>query len=179
MGSGVKWTVTAIRRAEIDEIICGQTCDTGNLICYRFSRTEGAFSNSAEIKKHVVFAITISFETIGAKFNCSGGRGRYRESSGTCEVIDRQIKGAEVGIKIEIKSTYEFAAQQSIVRDGKLNSSGRYVFNRSRNPRCRTGRGRATAELVVKLIRDSRRCANRSEERRVGKECRSRWSPYH
>src|SRR5260370_36536021 len=24
-----------------------------------------------------------------------------------------------------------------------------------------------------------RRCAERSEERRVGKECRSRWSPYH
>ena len=22
-------------------------------------------------------------------------------------------------------------------------------------------------------------CASRSEERRVGKECRSRWSPYH
>ena len=22
-------------------------------------------------------------------------------------------------------------------------------------------------------------CGNRSEERRVGKECRSRWSPYH
>ena len=22
-------------------------------------------------------------------------------------------------------------------------------------------------------------CENRSEERRVGKECRSRWSPYH
>ena len=22
-------------------------------------------------------------------------------------------------------------------------------------------------------------CCNRSEERRVGKECRSRWSPYH
>jgi len=22
-------------------------------------------------------------------------------------------------------------------------------------------------------------CVNRSEERRVGKECRSRWSPYH
>ena len=25
----------------------------------------------------------------------------------------------------------------------------------------------------------SRKAANRSEERRVGKECRSRWSPYH
>ena len=23
------------------------------------------------------------------------------------------------------------------------------------------------------------RCPHRSEERRVGKECRSRWSPYH
>ena len=23
------------------------------------------------------------------------------------------------------------------------------------------------------------RCVRRSEERRVGKECRSRWSPYH
>src|SRR5258706_2366488 len=26
---------------------------------------------------------------------------------------------------------------------------------------------------------DGRELANRSEERRVGKECRSRWSPYH
>ena len=36
------------------------------------------------------------------------------------------------------------------------------------------------------LMSDSRQftnydaaCNNRSEERRVGKECRSRWSPYH
>src|SRR3989441_5741680 len=27
--------------------------------------------------------------------------------------------------------------------------------------------------------REARRRAERSEERRVGKECRSRWSPYH
>ena len=26
---------------------------------------------------------------------------------------------------------------------------------------------------------DSEKCVIRSEERRVGKECRSRWSPYH
>ena len=25
----------------------------------------------------------------------------------------------------------------------------------------------------------AKRCETRSEERRVGKECRSRWSPYH
>ena len=28
-------------------------------------------------------------------------------------------------------------------------------------------------------IEEAARDANRSEERRVGKECRSRWSPYH
>jgi len=32
---------------------------------------------------------------------------------------------------------------------------------------------------VVSLIRGGGRTAVRSEERRVGKECRSRWSPYH
>ena len=30
-----------------------------------------------------------------------------------------------------------------------------------------------------KLCHSLRTCSKRSEERRVGKECRSRWSPYH
>ena len=36
-------------------------------------------------------------------------------------------------------------------------------------------------EKPFKLERDIQRMfeTNRSEERRVGKECRSRWSPYH
>ena len=33
--------------------------------------------------------------------------------------------------------------------------------------------GTASDEAVIKAVED------RSEERRVGKECRSRWSPYH
>src|ERR1051326_1825746 len=40
-----------------------------------------------------------------------------------------------------------------------------------------------TPELWAKLEQDDitlrEACGNRSEERRVGKECRSRWSPYH
>ena len=32
------------------------------------------------------------------------------------------------------------------------------------------------ADAFIKKLRDS---GKRSEERRVGKECRSRWSPYH
>src|SRR5256885_8863313 len=36
----------------------------------------------------------------------------------------------------------------------------------------------AKSRLIVDL-RDDRIAEDRSEERRVGKECRSRWSPYH
>ena len=32
---------------------------------------------------------------------------------------------------------------------------------------------------IKKLLRSSRFYMTISEERRVGKECRSRWSPYH
>ena len=34
-------------------------------------------------------------------------------------------------------------------------------------------------EDLLDAYRDARANAERSEERRVGKECRSRWSPYH
>src|SRR6266850_1985244 len=37
----------------------------------------------------------------------------------------------------------------------------------------------AEDELVYILEGEVVLCENRSEERRVGKECRSRWSPYH
>ena len=35
------------------------------------------------------------------------------------------------------------------------------------------------AEICFDSITDKAGFAARSEERRVGKECRSRWSPYH
>src|SRR5256886_12856976 len=38
------------------------------------------------------------------------------------------------------------------------------------------GQGRL---LIPQLLRESAQIKGRSEERRVGKECRSRWSPYH
>ena len=50
------------------------------------------------------------------------------------------------------------------------------------------GEGKATLNIIYKEDRPKRKkpvavlCetdAHRSEERRVGKECRSRWSPYH
>ena len=35
------------------------------------------------------------------------------------------------------------------------------------------------ADVNFKVVRDFVKTVTRSEERRVGKECRSRWSPYH
>ena len=37
----------------------------------------------------------------------------------------------------------------------------------------------ALGEMVLHRLADIDKVAYRSEERRVGKECRSRWSPYH
>ena len=42
-----------------------------------------------------------------------------------------------------------------------------------------TGQVIASPELEAKLERVEELYQIRSEERRVGKECRSRWSPYH
>ena len=36
-----------------------------------------------------------------------------------------------------------------------------------------------TVEEQEKVIHELKNYSRRSEERRVGKECRSRWSPYH
>ena len=35
------------------------------------------------------------------------------------------------------------------------------------------------AQMMRRILVDHARARSRSEERRVGKECRSRWSPYH
>ena len=43
----------------------------------------------------------------------------------------------------------------------------------------RLGKGWMLSVDAVAVADDENRLSARSEERRVGKECRSRWSPYH
>ena len=38
---------------------------------------------------------------------------------------------------------------------------------------------RSEEQVAREAVRQIRKKMDRSEERRVGKECRSRWSPYH
>ena len=42
-----------------------------------------------------------------------------------------------------------------------------------------TGCGGGSSDKKASSDKDSSKGSVRSEERRVGKECRSRWSPYH
>src|SRR2546426_7120909 len=45
--------------------------------------------------------------------------------------------------------------------------------------RCGAGHARPERDLVLAVVELGEVDQARSEERRVGKECRSRWSPYH
>ena len=53
--------------------------------------------------------------------------------------------------------------------------SGRLV----RNPGYNEVENEKGLHKIAKFVLAVRRNYSRSEERRVGKECRSRWSPYH
>ena len=59
-------------------------------------------------------------------------------------------------------------------------SDGRYRGRGECVPYARYGETvEGVAETIVALSGEIARGLDRSEERRVGKECRSRWSPYH
>ena len=51
--------------------------------------------------------------------------------------------------------------------------------SRTSNLKSATTKAKATVKSTVEKIEKTPAAENRSEERRVGKECRSRWSPYH
>ena len=74
-------------------------------------------------------------------------------------------------------------AARLIVANGNRNVAFVFVGEETRNPRyARALRKQARIHGIDTLCRFVGHCADmpaRSEERRVGKECRSRWSPYH
>ena len=54
-----------------------------------------------------------------------------------------------------------------------LHQYGHYIIGRMGLPY------REKGVNIISVVLDAPQDAIRSEERRVGKECRSRWSPYH
>ena len=67
---------------------------------------------------------------------------------------------AVLGYRSELFLQDEFASSSSVYNATEDGNSG-------------------TKGTVIDAIKENNLDADRSEERRVGKECRSRWSPYH
>ena len=63
-----------------------------------------------------------------------------------------------------------------------LKHAGRDFYNQSVNPpvvRASTLIFKSIEDIIKTRNKSKKNPIGRSEERRVGKECRSRWSPYH
>ena len=89
------------------------------------------------------------------------------------EVKAVRQEGIDAVVKEVEKETQTPAVSAAPVSEGRLPN---------------TGTGESVASLVAGILAaglasavldDQKKRAKRSEERRVGKECRSRWSPYH
>ena len=85
--------------------------------------------------------------------------------------------------------TFDFSEYQNVDSTKKLaiihdddEKQGEYEINIENTDKVETGTWSWNDDGYITLYQDNDAIANlvyRSEERRVGKECRSRWSPYH
>ena len=82
----------------------------------------------------------------------------------------------EAGLSGEhLEELLEGAVQPCIVHSGSLNAFELFAeLDKTRQGRAAKEGERAPLDIVIE-----EGPTERSEERRVGKECRSRWSPYH
>src|SRR6266568_9039245 len=99
---------------------------------------------------------------------CAVSVDRYRRINGGC--ADLQI-GPARGIHFELEGLSYAVGGAREARCREKESLGA-TYCRSEQYQART----TGAMLSISRVAAS---AERSEERRVGKECRSRWSPYH
>ena len=91
------------------------------------------------------------------------------------DVVDLDL--SELGL-LDPNATVNIIENHKVVRKIKLALPDKVVdIIHCRNLRCVTSI-EANAPHIFHLV-DPKRRLLRSEERRVGKECRSRWSPYH
>ena len=64
-----------------------------------------------------------------------------------------------------------------VLKDGEVyrKSDGLYMYRWT----AKNGKRHTIYDATLEGLREKEEKIQRSEERRVGKECRSRWSPYH
>jgi len=121
------------------------------------------------------------FQLVAAANPCPCGRGT-RSGDCTCDAVavrsyESRLTGA-LADRIDILLAVEQPDLGSFAEPGEASATVRdRVLAARERQRARTGDERPNGELAASEIGLSAEL--RSEERRVGKECRSRWSPYH
>src|SRR6516165_9995795 len=104
--------------------------------------------------------------------------------AGTLEIVARQAAAARgqefdeesVAAMMHIVDNFFFFQAEDGIRDLTVTGVQTCALTIFRHRRPRRGHGK---EVIQPWLLSPPRPGRRSEERRVGKECRSRWSPYH
>src|SRR5258708_31587257 len=93
---------------------------------------------------------------------CSGGARQYANAVYLKKLIEAAVSLSNIPIAIHLDHGDTFELCKECIDEGFPS----VMIDSSHEP------FEKNAELCKKVV-------DRSEERRVGKECRSRWSPYH
>src|SRR5256885_15420464 len=99
---------------------------------------------------------------------------RPRASRSWSKATARGERGISARNAVAPSSRRRVRARYWIEGSGDWSSQARASLKRRHFTRLLDGEGQSLGPGVLWLVAD-----DRSEERRVGKECRSRWSPYH
>ena len=96
-------------------------------------------------------------------------------SDGDIKAALDQFKQVSTSIDKTISANEKIAVSLA-ENSSKFNSSG---VNDAMNMSLPSSKSSMLTSEQVRFLAEKLQKVNRSEERRVGKECRSRWSPYH
>ena len=104
------------------------------------------------------------------------------------ELLDNPQNGKVIGVKVKSKEGFEeyFGKYGVVMATGGFSANKMMLTMMAGVPAANDTLSDADAlKIIQKLTKQGKDAAEiyvqqgRSEERRVGKECRSRWSPYH
>ena len=151
---------------------------------YRASGAGGQHVNTTDS------AIRITHEPTGIVVQCQAERSQHKNRAAAMKMLQARLYEAELQKRESEKQAIE-DAKTDIGWGHQIRSYVLHPYQMVKDLRTGVERGDAQrvldgdldrfmeASLAARLGSDDPNVKGRSEERRVGKECRSRWSPYH
>ncbi len=107
----------------------------------------------------------------------AGAAGYMNKQSAPSQLVTA-IRQVASGRKY-ISSALAEQLANDLTKDSRQEVSHQILSNREYQTLCLMAAGKSLSEMADIMSLSAKTVSVRSEERRVGKECRSRWSPYH